>query len=41
MVFIVQVFLLVDLVLGVDDLLLDCLALDDGLNCLMDVAVAC
>lgn len=40
-VFVVQVLLLVDLVLGVDNLLLDCLALDDGLNCLVDVAVNC
>jgi hypothetical protein len=38
-VFVVQVLLLVDLVLGVDNLLLDCLALDDGLNCFVNVAV--
>lgn len=39
--FVVQLFLLVDLVLGVDDLLLNGFSLDDGLNSLVKVAVRC
>jgi hypothetical protein len=40
-VLVVQVLCLVDVVCCVDDLLLDCFSLDDGLDRLVNVAVMC
>jgi hypothetical protein len=40
-VLILEMLCLVDVVCCVDDLLLDCFSLDDGLDRLVDVAVMC